>query len=90
MTIIGIHNIVDGVASYTRGALSSEGGLWLILMNGLLLIPLGFAAFFYPVAAALIGAAVAVAAMVGALILSRAGFIRPTHESTGDARARRR
>lgn len=89
MTVIGLHNMVDGVARYTRRALSSDGGLWLILMDGLLLVPLGMAAFFYPVTAALIGAAVA-AATVGALTLARAGFLRSTHESTRDVQARRR
>ena len=49
MTVVGIQTIVDGFTSYARGLLSSDDGLWLILMDGPLLIPLGFAAFFYPV-----------------------------------------
>lgn len=77
MTVIGVRDMVGALASYTRGALSSDGGLWLILMDGLLLIPLGMAAFFYPVVAVLIGAALA-AGTVGAVALSRAKFTRQT------------
>ena len=46
-------------------------------MDGLLLIALGMAAFFYPVVAVLIGAALA-AATVGAVAISRAKFMGPT------------
>jgi hypothetical protein len=34
---------------YKSEFLSSDGGLWLVLIDGLLLIPLVMAAFFYPV-----------------------------------------
>jgi hypothetical protein len=34
---------------YLGGFVSSEGGLWLAMLNALLLIPLVMAAFFYPV-----------------------------------------
>jgi uncharacterized membrane protein HdeD (DUF308 family) len=56
MTTIGTHDVVDTVVSATRGGVSSDGGLWLILLDGFLLVPLAFAAFFYPVVAAIIGA----------------------------------
>ncbi len=89
MTVVGIHTIVDGVTSYARGLLSSDGGLWLILIDGPLLIPLGVAAFFYPVAAALTGAAIA-AATIGGVMLWRTGFMHITHEPAREAHAWRR
>lgn len=70
MTVIGIHNVFDWLTRYTRTAFSAEGGLSLIWMNALLLVPVVFAAFFYPVAAALIAAAVGVVA-IGAAMLAR-------------------
>ena len=51
-----------------RSAPRAEGGLWLIWMDALLRVPLVFAAFFYPIAAAMIGAVVA-AVTFGAVLL---------------------
>jgi hypothetical protein len=34
---------------YLDSLVSSEGGLWLLMINALLLVPLVMAAFFYPV-----------------------------------------
>jgi hypothetical protein len=56
MTTIGTHDVAGTVVSATRGGVSSDGALWLILLDGLVLVPLAFAAFFYPVVAAIIGA----------------------------------
>ena len=33
---------------YLDGFVSTEGGLWLVMLNALLLVPLIMAAFFYP------------------------------------------
>jgi hypothetical protein len=66
MSEVGIHSFVDAVGHYKDEVASSEGGLWIVMMDGLLLIPLAMAAFFYPVAA-LIGVAVAVVFSVGGL-----------------------
>lgn len=87
MTVLGIHDLVDGITSHTRAAVSSDGGLSLILIDGLLLVPLAFAAFFYPVTAALIGAAVAATVTVVAVTLSRARCMHPTRESTREEQA---
>jgi hypothetical protein len=46
--IVGVHNFVDALRRFTHDTLSSEGGLWIVAMDGLLLIPLMMAAFFYP------------------------------------------
>jgi hypothetical protein len=42
---------------YLGGLVNTDGGLWLMLMNALLLIPLIMAAFFYP-KEVLLGAAI--------------------------------
>jgi thioredoxin 1 len=72
MTVIGVHDMVDALIRHTRGALSSDGGLELVLLDGLLLLPLGMAAFFHPVRAVLIGAALAVATVGACSALSSA------------------
>ena len=51
MSEVGIHNFVDAIGHYKNEVASSDGGLWIVMMDGLLLIPLAMAAFFYPVAA---------------------------------------
>ena len=66
MSEVGIHNFVDAIGHYKDEVASSEGGLWIVMMDGLLLIPLAMAAFFYPVAA-LIGIGVAVVFSVAGL-----------------------
>ena len=42
---------------YLDGVVSTEGGLWIVLMDALLLVPLVMAAFFYPVPAMIWAAA---------------------------------
>jgi hypothetical protein len=66
MSEVGIHNFVDAIGHYKNEVASSDGGLWIVMMDGLLLIPLAMAAFFYPVAA-LIGIAVVVVFSVAGL-----------------------
>jgi hypothetical protein len=43
---------------YLDDLVSKEGGLWLMMINALFLVPLLFAAFFYPVPALLVTAVV--------------------------------
>jgi hypothetical protein len=38
---------------YLDGFFNTEGGMWLVLINGLFFIPVVFAAFFYPLQALL-------------------------------------
>lgn len=68
--IVGVHDFVDAVASFKDEVTSSEGGLWLVLMDGLLLIPFAMAAFFYPWAA-LAGLAVAAGVSLAAFLGTR-------------------
>lgn len=46
--ILGMHNVLDGLSHYWRERVSADGALWILMMDGLFLIPLVFAAFFYP------------------------------------------
>ncbi len=77
MTVISLHDMFDAVATYVRGGVSADGGLSLMLINGPVLIPLAVAAFFYPMEAALFGAATAAAVTTAALALWRAGAVTP-------------
>ena len=67
--IVGIHHMVDSLSRYWRSRVSSDGALWILAMDGLCLIPLVFAMFFYPlevllaVAALLLLTAVAIEAV---------------------------
>ena len=47
--ILGLHNMVDGVEHYWNDHISADGGLSLLGLDGILLIPVAFAVFFYPV-----------------------------------------
>jgi hypothetical protein len=46
--IFGLHNMVESVGEYWQTHISSEGGLSILGLDGLLLIPIIFAVFFYP------------------------------------------
>jgi hypothetical protein len=81
--IVGVHNFVDAVGHYKDEVTSSEGGLWLVMMDGLLLIPLAMAAFFYPMAA-LIGIGVALVLSVAGMFGMRAYHRRHPHTPTPD------
>jgi hypothetical protein len=65
--IVGLHNVVDAVGRYRDEISSSDGGLWILAMDGLLLIPLAMAAFFYPM--------VALEAILGVAALSVLGMV---------------
>ena len=69
--IVGIHNFVDALGRYKDEMFSSDGGLWILAMDGLLLIPLFMAAFFYPVIALEALVAIGVLSVVG-MVLVRA------------------
>jgi hypothetical protein len=55
--IFGLHNVAEALKHYWESRISSDGGLGILYMDGLLLIPAIFALFFYPMAV-LIGAGV--------------------------------
>jgi hypothetical protein len=67
--IVGVHNFVDALGRFRDETLSSDGGLWIVAMDGLLLIPLIMAAFFYPVIALSSIAAVAVISVLGMVLV---------------------
>jgi hypothetical protein len=69
--IVGLHNFVDAFGRYKDELVSSDGGLWIVAMDGLLLIPLFMAAFFYPIIALEILLAVGVLSVIG-MVLVRA------------------
>ena len=46
--IVGMHDMLGSVTRYWNSRVSSEGALWILMMDGLFLIPLVFALFFYP------------------------------------------
>ena len=62
--IVGIHNFVDAFGRYKDEMSSSDGGLWILAMDGLLLIPLFMAAFFYPIVAIEVLAAIALLSLI--------------------------
>ena len=67
--IVGFHNFVDAFGRYKDEMLSSDGGLWILAMDGLLLIPLFMAAFFYPIIALEALLAVGVLSVVGMFLV---------------------
>ena len=84
MAIVGVHNFVDALGHYKDEITSTEGGLWIVMMDGLLLIPLAMAAFFYPLAA-LIGVGAAVVFSLIGLVAAREYHKRHPARPGGDA-----
>lgn len=68
--IWGLHEMFHGIAQWWRDHMSSDGALWILAMDALLLVPLIFAVFFYPLVV-LIG--------VGAALIVGFGFMWLTH-----------
>jgi hypothetical protein len=64
--IVGMHDMIGSVSHYVESRVSSDGALWILMMDGLFLIPLVFAAFFYPWQ--VLGAVIAVALVSAVLI----------------------
>jgi hypothetical protein len=72
--ILGVHNMVDAVAHYSNDHLTSDGALWILGLDAILLIPLMFAVFFYPLAIAIgVGGALLVAAVYYVLLRALRG-----------------
>ena len=64
--ILGVHNMVDALSHYTKEHVTADGSLWILGLDGILLIPAIFAVFFYPMAV-LIGTGAAVVLVVAYL-----------------------
>jgi len=54
-----------GHSFYLNRIFSTEGGLWIVAMDALLLVPLIMAAFFYPWQALMVAVALLVVSFVG-------------------------
>ena len=67
--IVGVHDFVDALGRFKDETVNSEGGLWILAMDGLLLIPLAMAAFFYPVIALEAILAVTLVSALGMLLV---------------------
>ena len=74
--IVGMYDMLGAVSRYWESRVSSDGALWIVMMDGLFLIPLVFAAFFYPWPV-LIGV---VAVLLVTAILIEAVHVARTHE----------
>jgi hypothetical protein len=71
MIFFGWHNMTDAVAHYFQDHVTPDRDNSLLLLDSILLIPLIFAVFFYPVEI-LVSLAVVAAIGVGLVALSRA------------------
>ena len=65
-----MHDMLGSISHYWESRVSSDGALWILMMDGLFLIPLVFAAFFYPRQ---------VMVSVGAIVLLSAALIEAVH-----------
>jgi len=67
--ILGLHNMVDALSHYTKDHVTGDGSMWILGLDAILLIPVVFAVFFYPIAMLIgIGAALALAVAYLALV----------------------
>jgi hypothetical protein len=57
--ILGVHNMVDAISHYAKEHLTLDGSEWILGLDGILLIPVIFAVFFFPMVV-LIGVSAAV------------------------------
>ena len=46
--IVGMHDMLACCRDWAKSRVSTEGALWILMMDGLFLIPVVFAVFFYP------------------------------------------
>ena len=85
--IVGVHNFVDALGRFKDETINHEGGLWILAMDGLLLIPLAMAAFFYPVIALEAILAVGILSVIGMLLVRahhKGQLHLPHRDSRGD------
>jgi hypothetical protein len=74
--IVGMHDMLDSMTRYWRSRVSTEGALWILMMDALFLIPLVFAVFFYPYAVLI---AVGAVLLVSALLIEGVHVARTHH-----------
>ncbi len=63
--VLGLHNMVESVGQYWQNHISADGDLSLLALDGILLIPVVFAVFFYPMAMLIIIASVLLLMLAG-------------------------
>jgi len=82
--IVGLHNFVDAMGRYKDEVLSSEGGLSILMMDGLLLIPVVMAAFFFPLIALELLLALVAVSVVGMVLMRmyHRGHLHRPHRHT--------
>jgi hypothetical protein len=68
--VVGLRDAAAAIVAYKETIVDPDGGLALVMIDGLLLIPLAMAAFFYP-RAALLAAGVVVFCTAAALLAFR-------------------
>jgi hypothetical protein len=77
--ILGVHDMVDAVSHYGKDHLTSDGALWILGLDAILLIPLIFAVFFYPLAVTIgVGSALLLGGVYYVLLRALHGH-RTTH-----------
>ncbi|MBI3049578.1 MAG: hypothetical protein HYY76_14835 [Acidobacteria bacterium] len=76
--LVGIRDVYQGLFHFWDEHISADGAWWILALDGVLLIPLIFAVFFYPMVV-LIGVGAAVMLTLGAVALRRAIHIRHPH-----------
>ncbi len=67
--IVGFRNFVDAMGRYKDEVMSLEGGLSILMMDGLLLIPVVMAAFFFPLVALELFLALVAVSVVGMVLM---------------------
>ena len=74
IVVVRVRDFLDAFVRYKGEVTTNDGGLWMAMTSGLLLIPVAMAAFFYP-RTALIGAGVALIGIAMAWLVGGAAFL---------------
>lgn len=77
-SVLGLREMLQGLFHYWDEHISEDGAWWILALDSVLLIPLIFAVFFYPMAVVAIVAGVALLT-AGAMALRRIIHARHPH-----------
>jgi hypothetical protein len=82
--IVGFQNFCDALGRYKDEVLSSDGGVSILMMDGLLLIPVVMAAFFFPLIALELFLALVAVSVVGIVLMRmyHRGHLHRPHRHT--------
>ena len=78
--ILGVQDMVDAILHYFSDHVSADGGWWILALDGILVVPLIFAGYFYPRP---VLTAVGAAAVVALVVV---GIARALHSRQAGAR----